>query len=160
MKHILNNLSEEEKNAIREQHAGGMKVMTENFSKLVNTKLGDSKPLVSEQSEIQIDPKDLEMPNEDKLKRIFTGQDEMSDNMKQTGIDFQKTMKACISERNLYKVGGMFDKMETKQSNLFNTIVAMLFDSKMGGKSIGQEFNEFRDCVKDKMGNKMYKFFD
>jgi hypothetical protein len=33
MKHILNNLSEEEKNAIREQHTGGMKVMTGNFSK-------------------------------------------------------------------------------------------------------------------------------
>jgi hypothetical protein len=49
MKHILNNLSEEEKNAIREQHAGGMKVMTENFSKLINAKLGDSKPLVNEQ---------------------------------------------------------------------------------------------------------------
>ena len=49
MKHILNNLSEEEKNAIREQHAGGMKVMTENFSKLIKAKLGDSKPLVSEQ---------------------------------------------------------------------------------------------------------------
>lgn len=50
MKHILNNLSEEEKNAIREQHAGGMKVMTENFSKLVNSKLGDSKPLVEEET--------------------------------------------------------------------------------------------------------------
>jgi hypothetical protein len=44
-------MSEEEKNSIREQHAGGMKVMIENFSKLVNSKLGDSKPLVSEQSE-------------------------------------------------------------------------------------------------------------
>jgi hypothetical protein len=50
MKHILNNLSEEEKNAIREQHAGGMKVITENFSKLIGSKLGDSKPLVREQS--------------------------------------------------------------------------------------------------------------
>ena len=50
MKHILNNLSEEEKNAIREQHTGGMKVMNENFSKLLNSKLGDSKPLVREQS--------------------------------------------------------------------------------------------------------------
>lgn len=49
MKHILNNLTEQEKNAIREQHTGGMKVMTENFSKLINSKLGDSKPLVSEQ---------------------------------------------------------------------------------------------------------------
>lgn len=48
MKHILNNLTEEEKNAIREQHTGGMKVMNENFSKLVNTKLGDVKPMVNE----------------------------------------------------------------------------------------------------------------
>jgi len=50
MKHILNDLSEQEKNSIREQHKGGMKVMTESFSKLINSKLGDSKPLVSEQS--------------------------------------------------------------------------------------------------------------
>jgi DNA-binding ferritin-like protein len=49
MKHILNNLSNEEKNSIREQHTGGMNVMTENFSKLMNSKLGDSKPLVSEE---------------------------------------------------------------------------------------------------------------
>jgi hypothetical protein len=49
MKHILNNLTEEEKNSIREQHTGGMKVMTENFSKLLNSKLGNAKPLVSEQ---------------------------------------------------------------------------------------------------------------
>ena len=51
MKHILNDLTEQEKNAIREQHTGGMKVMTENFSKLLNSKLGDSKPLVSEQTQ-------------------------------------------------------------------------------------------------------------
>jgi hypothetical protein len=50
MKHLLNNLTEQEKNAIREQHTGGMKVMTENFSRLLNSKLGDSKPLVSEQN--------------------------------------------------------------------------------------------------------------
>ena len=31
MKHILNDLSNEEKNNIREQHTGGMKVMTESF---------------------------------------------------------------------------------------------------------------------------------
>ena len=52
MKHILNNMSEEEKNSIREQQYGGMKVMTENFSKLINSKLGDSKPLVNEQPQM------------------------------------------------------------------------------------------------------------
>jgi hypothetical protein len=50
MKHILNDLSNEEKNSIREQHTGGMKVMTESFSRLLNAKLGDAKPLVKEQS--------------------------------------------------------------------------------------------------------------
>jgi len=48
MKHILNNLTEQEKNSIREQHTGGMKVMTENFSKLLNSKLGDAKPLTEQ----------------------------------------------------------------------------------------------------------------
>ena len=50
MKHILNDLTEQEKNSIREQHTGGMKVMTESFSKLINSKLGDVKPMVSEQT--------------------------------------------------------------------------------------------------------------
>ena len=50
MKHILNNISEEEKNAIREQHTGGMKLNTEKFKQLLETKQGDAKPLVSEQT--------------------------------------------------------------------------------------------------------------
>ena len=49
MKHLLNNLTEEEKNHIRDQHTGGMNVVTENFSRLIKTKSGDVKPLVSEQ---------------------------------------------------------------------------------------------------------------
>jgi len=51
MKHLLNNMSEEEKNAIREQHSGGMKVMTENFNKLLNSKLGDARPLLEKKEE-------------------------------------------------------------------------------------------------------------
>jgi|688.fasta_scaffold537630_1 hypothetical protein len=61
MKHLLNDLSNEEKNSIREQHTGGMKVMTENFSKLLNSKLGDAKPLVSEQET----PTELIIPNKE-----------------------------------------------------------------------------------------------
>jgi hypothetical protein len=48
MKHLLNNLSEQEKNAIREQHAGGMKLSNEKFRNLVEGKLGDVKTLVKE----------------------------------------------------------------------------------------------------------------
>ena len=49
MKHILNNISEAEKRAIREQHEGGMKVNTSRFKSLLESKSGNVKPLVSEQ---------------------------------------------------------------------------------------------------------------
>ncbi len=49
MKHILNDLTEQEKNAIREQHTGGMKVSSDKFNQLLESKLGDVKPILSEQ---------------------------------------------------------------------------------------------------------------
>lgn len=50
MKHLLNDLSEKEKNSIREQHTDKLKVDTSKFKKLMESKLGDVKPMV-EQSE-------------------------------------------------------------------------------------------------------------
>ena len=52
MKHLLNNLSSEEKNNIREQYEGGMSVDTSKFKKLIETKLGDAKPLINEQEDV------------------------------------------------------------------------------------------------------------
>lgn len=49
MKHLLNDLSDEEKNRIREQHTGGMLVNNGNFQKLLTTKLGSVNPLIQEQ---------------------------------------------------------------------------------------------------------------
>jgi len=49
MKHLLNEMSEQEKNSIRGQHTGGKKIDTSKFRKLLESKLGDAKPLVSEQ---------------------------------------------------------------------------------------------------------------
>ncbi len=48
MKHLLNDLSEETKNAIREQHEGGKKIVIENFKKLIETKSGDVKTFLTE----------------------------------------------------------------------------------------------------------------
>ena len=48
MKHLLNNLSEEEKNSIRVQHTGGMLVNNSRFNSLLENKLGNSKPLVGQ----------------------------------------------------------------------------------------------------------------
>ena len=58
MKHLLNNLSEEEKNSIREQHEGGMKINTDRFKALMESELGNVKPLVNE--DIQDDKTDVE----------------------------------------------------------------------------------------------------
>ena len=55
MKNILKNMSEEEKQAILEQHKGGKTINTEKFSKLLESKLGDVKPL-SEQTRTGIGP--------------------------------------------------------------------------------------------------------
>jgi hypothetical protein len=51
MKHILNNISQEEKNRILEQHTGGKQLMIENFNKLVNNKLGTVETLINEADE-------------------------------------------------------------------------------------------------------------
>jgi len=51
MKHLLNNLSEEEKNSIREQHTDRIKIDTSKFKSLMESKLGDVKPLVEQVSQ-------------------------------------------------------------------------------------------------------------
>lgn len=51
MKHILNDMTEEEKSSIREQHNGSLKVNIDKFNKLVESKSGDVKPMINEQSE-------------------------------------------------------------------------------------------------------------
>lgn len=55
MKHLLNNISKEEKENILKQHSGGMKVMTENFYRLLGAKHGNAKPLINEQEEENYD---------------------------------------------------------------------------------------------------------
>jgi hypothetical protein len=57
MKHLLNNLSEEEKNSIREQHEGGMRLETSRFKTLLENKSGNVKPLVE-----QDEPSTEDMP--------------------------------------------------------------------------------------------------
>jgi hypothetical protein len=52
MKHLLNNLTEEEKTRIRGQHNDTINIITENFSKLVNTKSGDVKLFLSEDEKL------------------------------------------------------------------------------------------------------------
>jgi hypothetical protein len=71
MKHILNNLTEQEKKAILEQHTGGMKVMTENFSKLLNSKLGDVKPILESKLLMEDEPEPVLTGRKLKAKFAF-----------------------------------------------------------------------------------------
>jgi len=48
MKHLLNDMSQDEMNSIREQHTGGKELTIENFSEMVNKKLGEVPTLVTE----------------------------------------------------------------------------------------------------------------
>lgn len=92
MKHILNNLSEEEKNSIREQHTGGKKIMIENFNKLVNTKLGDAKPL-TEQEETN--------PTKDMYSTLIGYLVKLSNDGGKKGIQGLEDM-AAIKETRMY----------------------------------------------------------
>lgn len=68
MKHILNNISESEREEILNHYQGQLKIDNSKFNKLVENKLGDVKPILSEQSapaaKPQIDPKITELRNE------------------------------------------------------------------------------------------------
>jgi hypothetical protein len=82
MKHLLNNLSSDEKNSIREQYEGGMSIDTSKFKKLLETKLGDAKPLINEQETVG----DLE-------RKQFT------DMMQQEYLDkkWKEEMESCLN---------------------------------------------------------------
>jgi hypothetical protein len=49
MKHILNDISQKEKNKILEQHSGGKNIETSRFRSLLESSMGNVKPLISEQ---------------------------------------------------------------------------------------------------------------
>jgi hypothetical protein len=108
------------------------------------------KKVLKEQNQIEIDPKDLEMPDEENLIKIFTGEVQMSDEMMGKTREFKKHMKACIKEKNLYKMEGFLNNLENKKMNVMNTLLANIVDKGLGGKTLFQEFNELSDCVNSK----------
>jgi hypothetical protein len=48
MKHLFNNITQEEKKSILEQHNGGKKLIIKNFNELINKKLGEVKTFLNE----------------------------------------------------------------------------------------------------------------
>ena len=122
MKHLLNNISEEEKNSIREQHTGGMNLMIENFNKLISSKSGDVKPLVNEQHKEPVSYFDPEIGKQatststdesitkwfgeisSKLKGLQIGAYKLDNNGKPTG-DFKSYFIDGVSNPELGDIG-------------------------------------------------------
>lgn len=106
MKHILNEMSEEEKDSIRSQHTGTLKVQTERFKKLVENKLGNAKPLVSEQldSFTAFEEKELE---EDKIEDYddYDDENEMPDDEEENELDDLPEIHQSIED----EIEGMSD---------------------------------------------------
>ena len=86
MKHLLNDMSQEEMNSIREQHTGGKKITLENFSNMVNKKLGEVPTLISE-SESELD-------EQNRLKAALKGFGANRDERKSERQDIRDKKKA------------------------------------------------------------------
>jgi len=102
MKHLLNNLSEEEKNSIREQHEGGMRLETSRFKTLLEESdyrmydLPDVHQAIEDELEEMSDDESLVYLNgiiefcEDKLYEMgqYGGSDEEEDLDEIAGVDY------------------------------------------------------------------------
>ncbi len=130
MKHILNNLTEEEKNSIRQQHTGGMNVVNENFNKLIDSKLGDVQPLINE---APIDDKITQMRKDNYINPDY------ATNARGQGAGFYKSDTEVLTTRTL-KFGQ--DKMKSGSDEVDETtpqyrgLIQMLNDvpTPTGGK--------------------------
>ena len=131
MKHILNDLTDQEKNAIREQHTGGMKVMTEKFSKLTNSKLGDVK-LIKEQ------------PLPYKPSALATS-------MSKPIVGMLPQIKACVAKGGYPKLTEFLKKQENKQ--LDNIVIDMLMTfSVKKDPQASNEIGKLIECLQKSTG--------
>jgi len=106
MKHLLNNLSEEEKNSIREQHEGGKTIDTSRFKSLLENKMGNVKPLISEEETGY----DEGFVGEDMDFEEFNEEDSEYDNEKPLNIIQKHLLKKFRSNPNIASDYGMSDE--------------------------------------------------
>jgi hypothetical protein len=146
MKHILNDMSEQEKNSIREQHTGGMKVMTESFSKLLNSKLGDSKPLVSEQTVLGGLGNAMEITGQlvKNLNNIGNLQPTILANMAKSAISGDAKTFNQVLDQEKARLGQDYTKLKNalNQGDVAKTL-----------KNIGAELQPYINQMKSGMGN-------
>jgi len=115
MKHLLNNLSEEEKNSIREQHEGGMKIDTSRFKTLLEGKSGDVKPLVEQHDEFNDDELGEMVGVNYMAEHDDDFEDEEDDTCPQCGrggYSYERGCEDCDDEDNEYRWDAEDDEEE------------------------------------------------
>jgi hypothetical protein len=107
MKHLLNNLTESEKESILKQHTGGMKVVNERFNRLIESKMGDVKPLINEQADCS------------KLVKMESGMNpgtgSMANGFKPEKDTWENDLTKVVKHTNMYKFNG--DSLEALKSS-------------------------------------------
>lgn len=138
MKHLLNNLSEQEKNSIREQHEGGMKLDTSRFRTLLEGKSGNVKPLVEQD----------EPSTEDELGEMV-GVDYMSDELgESSSLSSNRGLEKLIEKHSLDQILALFDNDEDSIDELMSTFEPLgitSYDELVDYKGEDSEFEDEDD---------------
>lgn len=150
MKHLLNNISEEEKNRIREQHEGGMNLSIDNFKKLVETKLGDTKPYLTEASQETCEQCGAKMREGECVEQCGSMKEEVSEQSEQDVINIIKRMVMTMD-------GGV--KKDLESLNFDDSQKVSFFDRMMANlnEGISEELDEQKDDPNSKSQGKGYK---
>ena len=117
MKHLLNNLSSEEKNRILKQYEGGMSIDTSKFKTLSESKLGNAKPLINEISRLTIN--EAMGPGDKLIDEIIPGGAKTMDNLSKLGktVDDLFAYSTRMSELAPSKSFDDFLAVVSKQNN-------------------------------------------
>ena len=121
MKHLLNTLSTEEKNSIREQHKGGISLDTSKFKKLTESKLGNSKPLVNEYGSVYSDYE---------LKAMRSGED-------MTYIPYKSDLREKITQ--------LLRGYDTPNKDIISTLRSIADEMESSGELKKNVRDRFRD---------------
>lgn len=149
MKHLLNNISEEEKNRIREQHEGGINLSIDNFKTLVETKLGDAKPYLNESKETCEQCGGMMVEGEC-VEQCGSMKEEVSEQSDQDVINIIKRMVMKLDD-------GV--KKDLESLNFDDNQKVSFFDRMMANlnEGISEEMSEQKDDPNSKSQEKGYK---
>jgi hypothetical protein len=157
MKHLLNNLSEEEKNSIREQHEGGMKLDTSRFRTLLESKSGEVKPLVEQEDDYPRINLRKHFDKERELNPDLMGDDEwdeFNNDFKDEDIEIYDR-KHFDKEQELDE-----DDNEKPLNSLQRHFLKKLESNPNIASRYGMSDEEFKDFVYNEIDDDIYNLWD